>query len=99
MSNDWILRHQQQRVLTLTLNRPDARNSLSTACLELLVSHLENADSDDSIGAVVITGSSRCFAAGADLRELQQQKVADAIVDRRPQVWQRFNAINKPAVN
>lgn len=98
MSNDWILRHQQQRVLTLTLNRPDARNALSTACLELLVSHLENADSDDSIGAVVITGSSRCFAAGADLRELQQQKVADAIVDRRPQVWQRFNAISKPII-
>lgn len=98
MNNDWILSHQQQRVLTLTLNRPEARNALSTECLELLVQHLETADRNESIGAVVITGSEHCFAAGADLRELQQQTVASAIIDQRPLVWQRFNTINKPII-
>lgn len=93
-----ILSHQQQRVLTLTLNRPEARNALSTECLELLVQHLETADRNESIGAVVITGSEHCFAAGADLRELQQQTVASAIIDQRPLVWQRFNTINKPII-
>lgn len=85
-------------MLTLTLNRPEARNALSTECLELLVQHLETADRNESIGAVVITGSEHCFAAGADLRELQQQTVASAIIDQRPLVWQRFNTINKPII-
>ncbi len=76
METPWILREQQQRVVTLTLHRPDARNALSTACLEQLVYQLEQADSDADVGAVVIAGAARFFAAGADLRELQQQDVA-----------------------
>ncbi|MDR0218783.1 MAG: 2,3-dehydroadipyl-CoA hydratase [Enterobacteriaceae bacterium] len=95
---DWILCQQQQRVLTLTLNRPEVRNALSNDCLELLVRHLERADADSAIGGVVITGSPRGFAAGADLKELQQQTVASAMTDRRPQLWQRLNNISKPLI-
>ncbi len=98
MSSNWILSAQAGRVLTLTLNRPDARNALSTDCLEQLVLRLEQADGDESVGCVVITGSARFFAAGADLRELQQQDVAATLTDRRPQVWQRFSAFSKPIV-
>ncbi|MEX9383433.1 2,3-dehydroadipyl-CoA hydratase, partial [Proteus mirabilis] len=46
MQTDWILSHTAHRVLTLTLNRPEVRNALSTDCLELLVEHLEHADRD-----------------------------------------------------
>lgn len=98
MSSDWILSHYDGRTLTLTLNRPDARNALSTDCLELLVQHLEQADADDGVGCVVIAGSARFFAAGADLRELQQQDVATTLTDRRPQVWQRLSAFSKPLI-
>ncbi|MDX7986091.1 2,3-dehydroadipyl-CoA hydratase [Xenorhabdus sp. 12] len=98
MNQEWIISHQQQRVRTLTLNRPDVRNALSNDCLELLVQQLEQADADKETGAIVITGSSRYFAAGADLKELQQQTVATAITDRRPQLWQRLNNINKPMI-
>ncbi|MBD2804903.1 2,3-dehydroadipyl-CoA hydratase [Xenorhabdus sp. ZM] len=98
MNQEWVLCHQQQRVRTLTLNRPEVRNALSNDCLEQLVWQLEQADSDDGTGAIVITGSSRCFAAGADLKELQQQTVARAMTDRRPQLWQRLNNINKPLI-
>lgn len=98
MENNWILSQQHHRVLTLTLNRPDVRNALSTPCLELLVKHLEHAQTDDNIGAIVITGNPRFFAAGADLKELQQQTVASAITDKRPQVWRRFAQISKPII-
>ncbi|HFD3738413.1 TPA: enoyl-CoA hydratase-related protein, partial [Pseudomonas aeruginosa] len=98
MENPWILSHQNNRVLTLTLNRPEVRNALSTDCLELLVQNLEQAAANDEIGAIVITGNSRFFAAGADLKELQQQTVANAITDRRPQVWQRLSMISKPII-
>ncbi|QLR05033.1 2,3-dehydroadipyl-CoA hydratase PaaF [Providencia rettgeri] len=98
MENNWILSQQHHRVLTLTLNRPDVRNALSTPCLKLLVKHLEHAQTDDNIGAIVITGNPRFFAAGADLKELQQQTVASAITDKRPQVWRRFAQISKPII-
>lgn len=98
MQTDWILSHTAHRVLTLTLNRPEVRNALSTDCLELLVEHLEHADRDPQIGAIVITGNPRFFAAGADLKELQQQTVATAITDKRPLVWRRFSQISKPIV-
>ncbi|MDR2241975.1 MAG: 2,3-dehydroadipyl-CoA hydratase [Providencia alcalifaciens] len=98
MENNWILSQQHHRVLTLTLNRPDVRNALSTPYLELLVKHLEHAQTDDNIGAIVITGNPRFFAAGADLKELQQQTVASAITDKRPQVWRRFAQISKPII-
>ncbi|MBK5074647.1 2,3-dehydroadipyl-CoA hydratase [Budviciaceae bacterium CWB-B4] len=98
MNQDWILSQQVGRVLTLTLNRPEARNALSTDCLALLVQHLEQADADDGVGCVVLTGSARFFAAGADLRELQQQNVAVTLTDRRPQVWRRFCAFSKPVI-
>ncbi|WP_047684637.1 MULTISPECIES: 2,3-dehydroadipyl-CoA hydratase PaaF [Xenorhabdus] len=98
MNQEWILCQQQQRVRTLTLNRPEMRNALSNDCLEQLVQHLEQADTNADTGAIIITGSQRCFAAGADLKELQQQTVATAIIDRRPQLWQRLNNISKPII-
>lgn len=98
MERDWILSQQKNRVLTLTLNRPEVRNALSTPCLELLVQHLEQADINDEIGAIVISGNSRFFAAGADLNELQQQTVATAITDKRPQIWHRLSLISKPII-
>ncbi|MDC9589085.1 2,3-dehydroadipyl-CoA hydratase [Xenorhabdus sp. XENO-10] len=98
MNQEWILCHQQQRVRTLTLNRPEVRNALSNDCLEQLVQQLELADADNGTGVIVITGSMRCFAAGADLKELQKQSVATAITDLRPQLWQRLHHISKPLI-
>lgn len=99
MHTDWILTHTNNRVLTLTLNRPEVRNALSTDCLKQLVELLERADNNPEIGAILITGNSRFFAAGADLKELQQQTVASAITDKRPAIWHRFNQITKPIIS
>lgn len=96
METPLILRQQHQRVVTLTLHRPEARNALNTPCLEQLVYLLEHADTDASVGAVVITGAPRFFAAGADLHELQQQDLPAALTDRRPLLWQRLAQFSKP---
>ena len=96
MDTPFILRQQQHRVVTLTLHRPEARNALSTPCLEQLVFLLEQADADSGVGAVVIAGAARFFAAGADLRELQRQDLPAALADSRPQLWQRLAQFSKP---
>ncbi|MFA1238323.1 2,3-dehydroadipyl-CoA hydratase PaaF [Serratia odorifera] len=96
METPWIQRQQRQRVVTLTLQRPQARNALSTPCLEQLVYLLGQADADAEVGAVVIAGSARYFAAGADLHELQQQDLPAALADHRPQLWQRLAQFSKP---
>lgn len=59
MTTPWILHQQLGRVLTLTLHRPQARNALSTPCLQQLVERLEQAEADDDTGAVVIAGGAR----------------------------------------
>lgn len=96
METPLILQQQRQRVMTLTLHRPEARNALSTPCLEQLVHRLEQADADAGVGTVVIAGAARFFAAGADLRELQQQDLPAALADRRPLLWQRLAQFSKP---
>jgi len=63
-------RPPHSRVLIIRLNRPKVLNALSTALVDLLLSALRSADADPDIGAVVLTGNERVFAAGADIKEL-----------------------------
>ncbi len=58
------------RVRVLRLDRPEARNALSADLRAHLIEALEAAEADDGVGAIVLTGEGKCFAAGADLREL-----------------------------
>lgn len=91
-----LLIEQNQRVLTLTLNRPAARNALNNALLEQIAQALETAQNDDAIGAVVITGNERFFAAGADLKEMASRDMPATLNDARPQLWARIERFNKP---
>ncbi|KIJ53440.1 hypothetical protein M422DRAFT_154763 [Sphaerobolus stellatus SS14] len=63
-------RPPNSRVLVIRLNRPRVLNALSTSLVDLLLSALRNADAATDVGAVVITGNERVFAAGADIKEL-----------------------------
>lgn len=58
-------------VRTLTLNRPEKRNALDTALVEALLAALAAADSDETVGAIVITGAGTLFSSGADLGEFR----------------------------
>lgn len=93
-----LLKSQHERVLLLTLNRTQARNALNNALLTQLADALENAQQDSSIGAVVITGNDKFFAAGADLQEMAEKDLAATLNDIRPRLWARIDAFTKPLV-
>jgi enoyl-CoA hydratase len=77
MSYENIIVTTEGGVGVITLNRPKALNALNSALLNELVAALEAFDNDDAIGAIVLTGSERAFAAGADITEMAPQSYMD----------------------
>ncbi|WP_420452795.1 enoyl-CoA hydratase [Ilumatobacter sp.] len=65
-----VLLDVDERIATITLNRPDARNALSSEVLEKLALAMRSAEADDEVDVVVLTGADPAFCAGLDLREL-----------------------------
>ena len=68
------------RVGLIRLNRPQALNALSSPLIEELNTALEAFESDPDIGAIVLTGSDKAFAAGADIKEMQDKSFADVFL-------------------
>ena len=68
--SDPVLYEVSERIATITLNRPEARNALSTEVMRLLPRRLWEADADDGVDVVILTGADPAFCAGVDLREL-----------------------------
>jgi enoyl-CoA hydratase/carnithine racemase len=75
---DILLRHDGDNIATLTLNRPAARNALSTALMEALDAALETIAGDPTIHAVILAANGPAFCAGHDLRELRANPSAAA---------------------
>src|SRR5690349_23311025 len=67
--SDSVIRTDHGPVRTLTLNRPDARNALNRDLIRALYAALKEADADESVRAVVLTGTDPAFCAGVDLKE------------------------------
>ena len=65
-----VLLEVSDRIATITLNRPDARNALSSEVMRLLPSLLDRADASNDVDVIVLTGSDPAFCAGLDLKEL-----------------------------
>lgn len=96
---DLLLTERIGKVALLRLNRPEAMNALSMPLREALRLALIALDADDAIGAIVITGSDRVFAAGADVRALQDWSEEDA--RSNPELrgaWQQIRAMHKPVI-
>ena len=93
-----ILTETRGRVGLITLNRPQAMNALNNQLLREVMDALEACDKDDSIGAMVITGNEKAFAAGADIKEMAD-KTAQEMVMRDPvAVFGRIRTISKPVI-
>lgn len=82
----------------ITLNRPKALNALNATLIEELSCALEVFEGDDAIGAVVITGSEKAFAAGADIREMAEKTFADVYLADLGGAWARVVAARKPRI-
>ena len=94
-----IIVEKKDAVGVITLNRPEALNALSAALTKELETALIELDGDNSIGCMVITGSEKAFAAGADIKEMQSKSYMDAYLDDFITVaWEHIAKIRKPII-
>lgn len=93
-----IVEQASDGILLLRLNRPEKRNALATDLLGMIAETLNEAAMKNSIRCVVISGSDRVFAAGADIAELAGKDVAGVLADRRPMLWASIRDFPKPIV-
>ena len=82
----------------ITLNRPKALNALCDALFEDLIHAARALNDDDHIGCLVLTGSEKAFAAGADISEMSQKEFADAYSSDMFAQWQDFSKLGKPVI-
>jgi len=82
----------------VTLNRPDALNALNSALIDELNQALDVFEADSAIGAIVITGSEKAFAAGADIKEMQSQSYMDVYLGDFIGKWERVSQCRKPVI-
>jgi enoyl-CoA hydratase/carnithine racemase len=80
------------------LNRPDARNALSSELLALLGEMVEAWDADPDVRCIVIAGSDDYFAAGADIKAMRERSFQDAMVTPTATFWPRLAACSTPLV-
>jgi enoyl-CoA hydratase len=86
------------RVVTVRLCRPEARNALDNALLTELVDALRPLDRDPAVGCIVVTGSDTVFAAGADIREMAGKSFWDVAVEDHFAGWDAFAALRTPKI-
>jgi len=99
MSYSNILVETRGAVGLVTLNRPQALNALCDALIRELGRALDAFEADDAIGAVVITGSAKAFAAGADIKEMASRDYMDVYLrDFITDGWERITTCRKPIV-
>lgn len=82
----------------IRINRPEAMNALNGTVMEELAQALEAFDTDPAIGAMVITGDERAFAAGADIKEMAEATSVEMLLSDRIGRWDRLRRIHKPVI-
>jgi enoyl-CoA hydratase len=98
MAYKTIISDTRGRVGLITLNRPDALNALNATLITELNKALDGYEFDDAVAAIVIVGSDRAFAAGADIKEMQEMTFADVINDDFIAPWERITRCRKPVI-
>ena len=89
---------QRGRVGLVTLNRPKALNALNQQLTRELLQAVEAFDCDPRVGCIVISGSDKVFAAGADIKEMQDQSYMDMYASDWFAMWDRLSAARTPVI-
>lgn len=89
---------RRDRVGLITLNRPQALNALNLELLTELVAAATELDADTGIGAIVLTGSAKAFAAGADIKEMVSKDYQEMYAADWFEGWSRFTAVRTPII-
>ena len=98
MSYTFIETEVHDRVGLIRLNRPQALNALNSTLMRELIQALEAFDADSAIGAMVITGDERAFAAGADIEEMVDASSVDMLLEDYIGTWDQIRNIKKPLI-
>ena len=98
MSYENLIVETHGKVALIRLNRPQALNALNSALMRDLKSALKDLDADAKIGCVVITGSDRAFAAGADIKEMADKTFGDAFLGDFAADWHPAAELRKPVI-
>lgn len=98
MPYEMILTETRGRVGLARLNRPQAMNALNNQLLRELMEALETFDQNDAVGAMVITGNEKAFAAGADIKEMAGKSHQQIIDQDHVAVFGRIRTIRKPVI-
>src|SRR5215210_7097173 len=98
MSYELILTETRGRVGLITLNRPQALNALNNQLMREVMDALESFDKNDAIGAMVITGNEKVFAAGADIKEMADKTIEQMMDRDHVAVFGRIRTIRKPVI-
>ncbi|WP_135081933.1 enoyl-CoA hydratase [Terasakiella sp. SH-1] len=99
MAYEHILVEKKGRVGLITLNRPKALNALCSPLIAELGSALDEFEADSDIGAIVLTGSEKAFAAGADIKEMSERDFIDVYsTDFITGEWEKVANCRKPVI-
>lgn len=93
-----ILVSRDGRVGTITLNRPQALNALNSQVMADVTSAAAEFDADPAIGAIIITGSAKAFAAGADIKEMSTLSFSQVFETDFIAAWGRLTAVRTPLI-
>ena len=99
MTYENIIVERKNRVGVITLDRPKALNALCAALIDELGRALDDLEADDGIGCILLTGSEKAFAAGADIKEMKEKSFQDVMAEDFITVgWERVARTRKPVV-
>jgi enoyl-CoA hydratase len=99
MSYEFVLAERKGRVGVVTLNRPKQMNALNAKLMQELAQALYAFDADAEVGAIVLTGSDKAFAAGADIAAMKDYSYMDAYMsDYITRDWEHVRRIRKPVI-
>jgi enoyl-CoA hydratase len=98
MAYETIVVETEGRVGIVRLNRPQALNALNAALMSELAAAMDVFDADEAIGCVVVTGSDKAFAAGADIKEMASRTFNDVFMSDFAGPWHRLAKSRKPVI-
>jgi enoyl-CoA hydratase len=98
MAYETILTEMRGRVGIITLNRPKALNALNALLITEMNAALDAFQADDGIAVIVLTGSEKAFAAGADIREMKDKTFEQVKAEHFLSDWDHFATIRKPII-
>jgi len=98
MSSETVIVEKKGRVGLIRLNRPSALNALNSALKDELLEAADSLDIDSNIGCIVITGSDKAFAAGADIKEMADRSYIDVFTSDFAADYERLGRVRKPMI-